>query len=95
MSSKIRTVNLKLINSERKQLKVLSAKLCNIDQAPCTNNSTDLCYNQDYAQCSINAYDECKYIDLAACYMESHDYCGSDYDSCYGGATDYCANTDN
>lgn len=87
-------ITLTLVNCERKSINILSAKLCSIDQAGCTNNSTDLCYSQDYAQCAINAYDECKYIDLAACFMGSTDYCGSDYDSCYGGTSDRCTNVD-
>ena len=93
MSNK-KKITLRLVNSERKSLKVVSVKLCSIDQAACTSGSTDLCYSQDYAQCAINAYDECKYIDLAACFMGSTDYCGSDYDSCYGGASDRCSNVD-
>lgn len=70
---------IKLINSERVQAKIISAK-------GCTENASDTCVvsNYDKAHCSDNALDYC-YKDYAACYGNAYDYCSNyDRDACYG-----------
>lgn len=78
--------SLKLINNERKSLKILSAKSC----------GTDSCGNSDYATCAGTSTDICKYIDAAACIgITTYDYCGWDYSVCVGATNDICYETDN
>lgn len=70
---------IKLINNERVNAKIISAK-------GCTENATDICVVSSYdkAHCSDNAYDYC-YKDQAACTDNAYDYCrGTDRYGCYG-----------
>lgn len=61
---------IKLINNERNDRRVVSAKALN-----CTGQSTDTCTTgKDYATCTVNSYDVCG-KDYAGCYNYSYDYC--------------------
>ena len=61
---------LKLINNERINRKIDSAKACDI-------SSQDVCAleNYDFAQCTVSSYDLCV-KDLAGCTNNTVDYCG-------------------
>ncbi len=75
---------IKLINDERKDGRLVSAKAqnctghstdtCNlyVDNATCTINSYDVC-GKDYAGCYNYSYDYCAYIDNTACGDQGHD----------------------
>ena len=89
-----KSITLKLINNEKKDARILSAKSCTIDNAVCTGGATDICINVDYAGCYsyiIVGYDYCKYVDGAACmYYGAYDSCDYDHLACYNGAYDSC-----
>lgn len=95
------SIHLSLINNERRNTRVLSAKACGyyyLDTEPCYNGASDRCYQQDSSGCGgSQAIDECKYIDEESCYgYKAHDYCSWDYDNgnnCAG--SDFCLFTDN
>lgn len=58
----------KLINNERNDRRIASAK-------GCTGLNTDRCTSgEDYAECTVNSYDVCT-KDYAACYNYSYDFC--------------------
>lgn len=69
---------IRLINSERINVKLASSKACDI-------TSEDKCTELDTADCTINSYDVCT-KDLAACYNKGYDYCSTlyDTDACIG-----------
>lgn len=71
---------IKLINNERVNYKLMSAKACTEDV------STNDCSVFDNAQCAVNSYDVCN-KDLAGCYNHGYDYCSTPYD------TDACINS--
>ena len=72
---------IKLINDERIDRRIASAKAC---VAP----AIDICgkENYDFADCSVSATDVCV-KDYAACTSNAFDYCGGadgkDYHMCY------------
>ena len=76
---------IKLINSERVNLRFASSKACD-------ETSTDICYATDVASCIVNSYDVCT-KDFAKCSYNSDDYCTSvDIDPCSYGSTDHSYN---
>lgn len=89
----MKRITLKLINDERKNKKILSAKACAgyyID-LPCGGNATDTCLAEDLFQCQYYATDYCKYIDQDYCSGKVSDSCAwdnSDDNMCNG--RDYC-----
>ena len=81
---------LKLINNERINKKLVSAKACGDETA------VDYCGNteKDYADCSVYAYDECM-KDYAGCTEGVTDICYLDYAACFGaGEEDVCGYRD-
>ena len=60
---------IKLINNERINKRLLSAKSCEGD-----STATDFCEFADNAQCTVYAYDNCG-KDYAACYNGANDNC--------------------
>ena len=84
-------IKLKLINGERKNLTVLSAKACWInsnDHQDCDSTSKDVCIVEDYVSCTIYSNDYCKYIDNSACTAYSNDICEYDNYNCGAGNND-------
>ena len=73
----------KLINNERNDRRIASAK-------GCTGLSTDTCTrNDDYAECTVNSYDVCG-KDYAGCFDNSYDFCSyKDTDACGNFGHDY------
>ena len=69
---------IKLINNERKNLRVVSSKACYVA-------SYDICQKEDFVQCGSTSTDIC-IKDYAACTLGATDYCGGTYDyySCHG-----------
>lgn len=69
---------IKLINNERTNKKIISAKGCD-------TTSFDECATQNYdnAHCTIYSYDQCVKGDYAACTNSSIDYCSYDHAGCY------------
>lgn len=90
----MKKITLKLINDERKNKKILSAKACAgyyIDLS-CGGGARDVCYGEDLFQCDNFAYDYCKYVDNDTCSgANTRDMCEWDYgrgisyvsESCY------------
>ena len=73
---------IKLINSERTNAKVDSAKAC-------VSTSYDVCTIIDVTSCTQYSYDRCG-KDYKSCYNESYDYCVNiDNDACSGTIEDY------
>ena len=88
-----KTINLRLINDEKKNARILSAKACTIDNAVCSNGANDICQSLDYAGCYGNILDYCKYLDVSACFGKQNDICDYDYEfNCnnYNLTTDFC-----
>ena len=84
-----KSITLKLINNEKRNVRILSAKACITDNAACSNGATDICQSLDYAGCyGIYTYDYCKYVDVASCSNGAFDRCEYDYVGCYVAATD-------
>ena len=73
---------LKLINNERINKKLISAKTCN------DSTATDECSSLDYADCTLHAIDRCSKEDHGACSLYSLDICSLDTDACSGGMED-------
>lgn len=76
-------ITLKLINDERKERRLLSAKACSLnytDIEDCSSGfTTDSCKGRDFTSC-VNSYDYCKYIDGESCQSwHGFDYCEYDY----------------
>lgn len=79
---------IKLINNERINIKVRSAKATY--DPPCDSTSDDYCSEVDNAICTIGSYDLCV-KDYAGCTNHSTDYCATvyDYNACHtAGTTD-------
>ena len=72
---------IKLINNERMDCKIASAKAC-------SGAAIDICRieSYDFAECSVSATDVCV-KDYAGCTSNAFDYCGGsngyDYHMCY------------
>lgn len=93
-------LHLSLINNERQNKRILSAKACGayyLDTKDCYDGAFDYCYQRDLSACGgLNAVDKCKYIDKESCYgTHVTDYCEWDYNNgtnCVG--SDYCEHVD-
>ena len=70
---------IKLVNNERKQVRVVSKK-------GCTGGATDFCSVSTYdsADCGTYAYDYCSKQDYAACQQGADDTCSIDRTVCIG-----------
>lgn len=90
-----KNIVLTLINDERKNKHVLSAKGCNglyYDSKNCVNGAEDICpQKDDYACIGEHASDYCKYIDRSICEGPIvTDMCNYDYDDCSYNGYDTC-----
>ena len=88
MKEQQRKIIFRLINDERKNKRLLSARGCinQSDYCPgtysdlgmCPIYSNDICYSYDSGSCSLFATDVCKY-DYAGCDESVSDDCITDY----------------
>lgn len=89
----MKKITLKLINDERKNKRILSAKACAgyyYDRS-CSGGAQDVCISEDLYQCENYAYDYCKYIDQDICSgMQTRDICEWDYSDGTCSGNDYC-----
>ena len=77
---------IKLVNNERKNIVLCSAKACSA-------NSIDICevVTYDIGSCINDSYDHCG-KDFEGCFQYSEDICATlDYKACYNGSDDYCS----
>ena len=79
---------IRLINEERKEKRLLSARACLVVYDYCPGTTSD------WGMCSVGAQDRCTAFDWGNCGENAIDICKYDYGDCPANFTDICIESD-